>query len=221
MQIKRLLVIPARSGSKRIKNKNLIKINGKHLIEYTLGAITKIMPLNNIFISTNDFKIMQIAKKYKTNFIKRPAKLCGDNSSSEDGILHAIKSIKKNKEIKNIIFLQATSPLRDGKDIIKCIRKYEKNKLDSIFSAFSAKRFIWTKVKRLSSLTFNYKKRERSQNLNNLIFENGAIYIFNVKKFLKFKNRIFGKFDFFEMEENKSFDIDNLQDLKIIKKLLK
>ena len=71
------------------------------------------------------------------------------------------------------------------------------------------------------SLTFNYKKRARSQNMQNLIIENGAIFIFNVKKFLKFKNRIFGKFDFYEMDENKSFDIDNFQDLKIVKKLIK
>lgn len=216
-----ICLILARKGSKRIKNKNLVKINGKPLIEYTLKAITKIMSLNNIFISTNDEKIVKIAKNHNINFIKRPARLCGDRSSSEDGILHAIKIIMKERKIEHIIFLQPTSPLRDSKDIIECIKKYKKKKLDSIFSAYLAKPFIWVKTKKLKSLTFNYKKRERSQNIKNLIIENGAIFIFNVKKFLKSKNRMFGKFDYSEMEEFKSFDIDNFQDLKIVRKLLK
>ena len=214
-------IILARKGSKRIKNKNLVKINGKPLIEYTLNSIIPIMPPRNIYISTNDENVVRITKKYNINFIKRPEKLCGDKSSSEDGIIHAIDEIKKEKKIKHVIFLQATSPLRDSTDIINCLKKYQKKKLDSIFSAFLTKRFIWIKTKKLMSLTFNYKKRVRSQNMQNLIIENGAIFIFNVKKFLKFKNRIFGKFDFYEMDENKSFDIDNFQDLKIVKKLIK
>ncbi len=218
---KYICLILARKGSKRIKNKNLVKINGKPLIKYTLEAIANIMPLNNIYVSTNDESVIKITKKHNVNFIKRPEILCKDNSSSEDGIIHAIKIIGKERKLNHIIFLQVTSPLRDSDDIFECVKQYQKKKLDSIFSAFLAKRFIWTKTKKLSSLTFNYKKRQRSQNLQNLVIENGAIFIFNVKKFLKFKNRIFGKFDFYEMEENKSFDIDNLEDLKIVKKLLK
>ena len=66
-------------------------------------------------------------------------------------------------------------------NVFKNIRK----KLDSIFSAFVAKRFIWTKSNKLSSLTFDYKKRQRSQNLKKLIIENGAIFIFNAKKFFE------------------------------------
>jgi len=216
-----ICIILARKGSKRIKNKNLVKINGTPLIEYTLNSIKKLMALNNIFISTNDTKIMKVAKKHNINIVKRPAKLCRDSSSSEDGLIHAIKLIQVKKNFENVIFLQPTSPLRDSLDIINCVNKYKKKPLDSIFSAFIAKRFIWLKNKKLNSLTFNFKKRKRSQNLRKLIIENGAIFIFNSKKFLLSKNRIFGKFDFYEMEENKSFDIDDIQDLKIVKKLLK
>ena len=216
-----ICIILARKGSKRIKNKNLVKINGKPLIEYTINSIIPIMPPRNIYISTNDENVVRITKKYNINFIKRPEKLCGDKSSSEDGIIHAIDKIKKEKKFKHLIFLQVTSPLRDSTDIINCLKKYQKKKLDSIFSAYLAKPFIWVKTKKLQSLTFNYKKRERSQNIKNLIIENGAIFIFNVKKFLNSKNRMFGKFDYSEMEEFKSFDIDNFQDLKIVRKLLK
>tara|TARA_A100001035_G_C27776710_1_gene499469 strand:+ start:39 stop:716 length:678 start_codon:yes stop_codon:yes gene_type:complete len=216
-----ICIILARKGSKRIKNKNLVRINQKPLITYTINAIKKLMPLNNIYVSTNDKKIIKIVKKNKINFIKRPENLCKDYNTSEEGIIHAMEIIRNKKDFKDVIFLQATSPLRDSNDIIKCVQKYKKKKLDSIFSAFVAKRFIWTKSNKLSSLTFDYKKRQRSQNLKKLIIENGAIFIFNAKKFLKIKNRIFGKFDFFEMNENKSFDIDTLKDLEIVRKILR
>ena len=49
--------------------------------------------------------------------------LCKDNSSSEDGIIHAIKIIEKEKEFNHVIFLQATSPLRDSEDIFNCVKK--------------------------------------------------------------------------------------------------
>jgi CMP-N-acetylneuraminic acid synthetase len=69
------------------------------------------------------------------------------------------------------------------------------------------------KNKKLNSISFNYKKRERSQDMNKVYLENGAIFIFKKEGFLKFKNRIFGKFDYYEMNKNKSIDIDSIQDL--------
>ena len=77
------------------------------------------------------------------------------------------------------------------------------------------------KGKTLKSLTFNFKKRERSQKIEKLIIENGAIFIFKIKKFLTYNNRICGKFDYFAMEENNSFDIDDIQDLRIVRNILK
>lgn len=216
-----ICLILARKGSKRIKNKNLIKINKKPLINYTLDSIIPLLPNNNIYLSTNDERIAKIAKKNNIQFIKRPENLCRAESTSEEGIIHALRLIKKDKEFDNVIFLQPTSPLRKKEDILACVKKYEEDKLDSIFSVYKAKKFIWTYKDKLSSLTFNYKKRQRSQNLRSLIIENGAIFIFNAKKFLKFKNRIFGKFDFFEMREQNSFDIDTLEDLELVKQILK
>ena len=98
-----ICIILARKGSKRIKNKNLVKINGTPLIEYTLNSIKKLMALNNIFISTNDTKIMKVAKKHNINIVKRPAKLCRDSSSSEDGLIHAIKLIPDDGRISAMI----------------------------------------------------------------------------------------------------------------------
>ena len=116
---------------------------------------------------------------------------------------------------KNIVLLQATSPMRTSEDIIGCIKKFNNKKLDSIFSIYKEKNFLWRKTKkRLQSISFNYKYRERAQKMDYIYHENGAIFIFKIKKFLKEKNRIFGKFDFFEMKKSNSIDIDDKEDLR-------
>ncbi len=213
------VLIPLRKGSKRIKNKNFVKINNKQLIDFTLKEVKKIFKRENIFISSNDIKAKKYALKNKLQFIQRPNKICKDNSSTEDAILHFLNFKKKNKlkTVKNLILLQATSPQRKSKHILGSIKKYLNMNLDSLFSAYADKSFIWKKNKsqtKLTSISYNYKKREISQKLHKLIFENGAIFIFKIKGFKKFKNRIFGKFSYYLMEKKYSIDIDNTDDLQ-------
>lgn len=216
-----VVFIPVRKNSKRIKNKNFVKINNKPLLYYTYIEAQKIFNNKNIYISSNDIKAEKFSKKFHLQFVKRPNSLCKDESKTEDAILHFINNIKKEIP-ENIILLQTTSPMRKGKDILKCINKFEKEKLDSIFSVYKEKNFLWKKnKKKLFSFSFNFKNRLRSQDLDNIYHENGSIFIFKTKKFLKYKNRIFGKFNFFEMSKSDSIDLDTKEDLKMIKKYLK
>lgn len=215
-----LTLIPARKNSKRIKNKNLIKINGVSLIDRTIAAALKIKKKNFIIVSTDNEKILSKSKKFnkkKIEFLKRPKYLSKDSSSIESLVLNIIKNKFKNNKPKNIIVLQPTSPFRNHKHINNCIKKFEKKKLDSIFSVYKDKLFLWNN--HLKSLTYNYKKRENTQKMKKSLIENGAIFIFKTKKFLKLKNkrRIFGKFDYFEMQKKYSLDIDGPEDLKKIK----
>ena len=111
--------------------------------------------------------------------------------------------------------------MRSSRDIINCIKKFQKLKLDSIFSVYKEKSFAWIKEgKKLKSVSFNYRKRQRSQELSDIIYENGSIFIFKVEKFLKYKNRICGNYDYFEMDKKTSIDIDEKKDLKELKKLI-
>lgn len=215
--MKYLIIIPARKNSKRIKNKNLIKFNGISLIDRSIKEAIKIKVDNLIIVSTDHEKILAKSKKYlkkKIKFLKRPKYLSQDNSSIEDLILHLLKKEFKNFLPKNIIILQPTSPLRSSHHINNCIKKYEKERLDSIFSVFNEKLFLWND--KFQSITYNYKKRQNTQIMKNYFIENGAIFIFKTKKFLKLKNkrRIFGKFNYFEMPKNLSRDIDSYEDLK-------
>ena len=208
-----VVIIPLRKGSKRIKNKNFTLIKNKPLIYYTYKEAIKVFNSKNIFISSNDPKAKKFSEKYKLQYIDRPKKICKDNSKTEDAIIHFLK--QKKIFAKNIVLLQATSPMRTAKDILNGINKFNNKKLDSIFSVFKEKNFLWKKnKKKLYSISFNYKRRRRVQNMEYIYHENGAVFIFNIKKFIKYKNRIFGKFDFFEMNKSNSIDIDHKQDLE-------
>ena len=214
-----LAVIPARGNSKRIKNKNLVKFNNKTLVQNTLDQVSDLKNIGLIALSSDSKKILDIGKNYKRCIsISRPKKISNSSSSTEDAITHAINVIeKKNYKIKNIVLLQVTSPLRSKKDIHKCIKIFEVKKLSSIFSCYKKKIFAWKKEKEsLVSFTYNYKKRKMSQKMENYYLENGAIYIFDAKKFKKIKNRIIKPYDIYLMSEKNSIDIDTKEDLKLL-----
>jgi len=212
-----LTLIPARKNSQRIKNKNLRKYNGISLIDKTIIDALKIRANNSIIVSSDDERILNRSKLYKgknIKFLRRPSYLSQDTSSIESLILYILSNLYKKKVPKNIIILQPTSPLRSYKHINDCIAKFEKKGLDSIFSVYKEKIFLWNSKYR--SITYDYKKRQNTQKMENFYVENGAIFIFKTNKFLRLKKkcRIISKFDFFEMTKSVSIDIDNPSDLK-------
>ncbi len=219
--IKYLAIIPARKNSKRLKNKNIIKIKNKILFDYTFDAAKKTKKLTKI-VTTTDIKKLIKKDTKRLIYIKRPKKLARDKCSTESAIFHAVKYLKKIKKIspKNIIILQPTSPFRNNIDIDKSIRFFEKGKFDSLFSAYRDKLSIWKfKSKKYFPITYNLKKRIREQDSKGIIVENGAIYIFNLKKFLSHKVRLFGKIGCFFMNKENSIEIDDFFDLKLAKKI--
>ena len=107
-------LIPARRGSKRIKNKNLILLNGKPLITISVESALRTKLINKTFVSTNDEKIIKKVNK-KAFIIKRPNNISKDNSTTEQAVSHFINYLKKNKIILPdlIVLLQCTSPFRE------------------------------------------------------------------------------------------------------------
>ena len=216
-------IIPARKGSKRIANKNILKIKNKELISYTIDAAKKIKKIKKIIVTTNDDKIIKLCKKNKLDFFLRPNQISKSNTSMEKTLLYTLKKKfgdKFYKKIKNIVLLQPTSPLRNYHDINQAIKIFEKKKYDSLFSAYKEKKFIWQYDKKLSSISYNYNMRKNTQKMKDLIFENGAIYIFKAKKFAKLKNRLFNKIGIYFMKKIKSIDLDDKDDLVILKKII-
>ena len=132
-----IFFIPARSGSKRIKNKNLIKLNNKPLISYTLDVCKKFKNKFDTVISTDDNRIKSLCKNQGFNKIhNRSAFLSKDNTSMIDLIIDYSKSLKKTelKKYKNLVLMQPTSPLRTYEDVKKLLKVFKNKNLDSLAS---------------------------------------------------------------------------------------
>ena len=133
---KYLTIIPARKNSKRLKNKNLINFFNKPLISFTFNFVNKIKKFDYILLSTDDQKILKIAKKYKINApFKRPKSLSGDKVNLNRVIIHSINWYKKKYKSlpENIVLLQPTSPLRDAIEFKRIISLYEKKKNTRVY----------------------------------------------------------------------------------------
>jgi len=130
-----IAIIPARKGSKRIKNKNLLKINGIPLISFSINYAKKSKLIDRIFVSTDGEGISKVSKKYGAEIILRPAKLANDTSSSDSAVLHAINYVKNNLkyDFDIVVFLQPTTVLRQLGELDLAIKSLVKKKLDTVF----------------------------------------------------------------------------------------
>lgn len=221
-KIKYIAIITARKNSERVKNKNLKIIKKKPLLQYSLTAIKKSKKIQHGFITSDCNKMIKLAFRNKIFTIKRPPNLALAKSTSENTLRHAINYIIEKYKFfpENIVFIQPTSPLMNSNDLDKGIEKYSKTKADSLFSSYKAKYYIWKKnKKKLISFTYDHKKRTGTKKFKDLIVENGAFFIFKTKKFLKTKNRLFGKIETYVMPKYRSFEIDYNEDVEFLKKL--
>ena len=217
-------IILARGGSKGIKNKNLKLIKDKPLIFWSIKKSLKSKKINYTWVSSDSEKILKYAKKNGALIIKRPKSLSSDTSSSEAAWLHAAEYVEKNGyKIDTIVGIQPTSPIRVSKDFDNALDIFHKKKLDSLFSSTIINDFFVWKKNKLGKLTpnYNYKKRKRRQNIKDNFLENGSFFIFNKKKFIKYKCRLFGAIGTYDMPKSRSFQIDDFDDLNIINQLAK
>jgi len=220
-----ICLIPARGGSKGIPGKNIIKFCGKPLISWSIKQAAGSQYIKDVFVTSNDRKILQVSRNSGAKIIKRPARLATDTSVTEDALLHAVDYLEKtmHKKIDMVVFLQATSPLRMSKDIDNAIGLFLSQGGDSLFSGALLEDFCAWQVRNgeFCSLTFDYRNRGRRQDKKPYYLENGSIYIFKPDILRKYHNRLGGKIVFYPMPLWKSFEIDNLQDLELCEYYMK
>ena len=115
--MKTIAIIPARAGSKGIKDKNIIDFCGKPLIAWSIEQAKAAKCIDEVFVSTDGEKIANVAERYGAKVIWRPEELATDTATSEDAIIHAVLEVEKKMSVKTVVFLQATSPIREKNDI--------------------------------------------------------------------------------------------------------
>ena len=174
-------IIPARGGSRRVPRKNIMEFCGKPLIAWSIEQAKASQHIKDVYVSSDDDEILRISAEYGAIKIKRPQELATDSSLSEPTLIHALGNMG-NPDV--VVFLQATSPVRETEDIDGAMRRFIATGVDSLFSVSPSQE------------------------------ENGSIYIFRVDAFKKYKNRKAGCTMVYTMPKWKSHEIDYPEDVK-------
>lgn len=227
--IKILAVTLARGGSKKIKNKNIVLLNGKPLIYYTIKEAKKSKWISDYVISTDSLKIANISKKYGSEVpFLRPKSLSRDKSTSVDALLHTLKFMENLKGYKYdfIIELMATNPLKTHQDIDRIISRMVKNKYDSMIAVhqlFDTHPARIKKIVKKKLVDFNFKEplEARRQDLKPHAFiRSGSIYGMSRKFLIKKLRYKSGVSVPYILDPKKALNIDEPEDLLLAKTIL-
>ncbi len=136
--MKALCIIPARGGSKGLKNKNILPLFGKPLIYYAIRAAQESKLVNKIVVSTDDEKIASAAQRYSVQVIKRPAEYATDSAPIELALRHAVEYLKNTEGYfaDIIVWLQANIPIRKKRQVDNVVRKLISSKADSAVTVY-------------------------------------------------------------------------------------
>jgi N-acylneuraminate cytidylyltransferase len=223
-KINNLLVIPARKGSRRIKNKNIKIFYGRPIISYTIQKGKESGLFSKIIVSTDCKKIAKIAQKFgaSIDFI-RPAYLSTDTASTINVMQHALKFLKKRNEVyKYVCCMYPVAPLVNIKIFKNCYNILKRSKLNYVFpvSKFqgSNKTFIKISKNRTVKLKLN--------NINNKekkIFYNdtGQYYWGKSNSWLKKKNIFTSRTKVLIVPKNSFVDVNTISDWKMLLRLFK
>ena len=211
-------VILARSGSKRLKNKNIRILKTMPLIKWSVNSALKSKVFCDLIVSSDSKKILKISGK-KVLKLSRSKKISEDLSKSETALIHAVNWYeKKYQKIDYVALLQPTSPFRTLKTIKNCIKRIIKYKFDILVTV--------KKIKKINGKRFYMRNsvfcvESNDYDIKNKYQINGVFYITKKKYLLKYKNLSPKKFIHYVIKSKKeNIDIDTKNDFNLAKKFI-
>lgn len=222
-----LAIIPARSGSKGLKDKNIKLLNGKPMIAYTIEAAKKSGVFDDIIVSTDSKRYAEISKKYGADIpFLRPESLSSDIASSLEVLSYTLNRLKnQGKTYDFFMLLQPTSPLRNKVDILEAVKliiETNSNSVISICKSEHSPRLMNTLDENMSMENFiTSDSNKRRQELPKYYRLNGSIYLSKTETFLKTKRFYNKKSKAYIMDRINSLDVDDIVDFKIAECILK
>ena len=203
-------IIPARSGSKGIANKNIREFKGKPLLAWSIEQALSVKKISKVIVSTEDEKIAEIAQQFGADVpFLRPKNLASDTSPILESILHYLD---RTPNTSDILLLQPTSPLRRVIDIENIINLREKNKRESAVSVSTVNQYPRWMFSIKKGFMYNFSKEKnifkRRQELEELFILNGALYLSSKKHLIGNKSFISEETLPYVMPEEYSIDID-------------
>ena len=220
-----LAIIPARGGSKRLPRKNLLELNSKPLIAWSIQSATKSKYIDRVVVSSDDDEVLSVSQKFGAEVIRRPQELASDTATTFDALEHTIANLDAKYDF--IILLQPTSPLRDAVHIDEAIELLMSREADAVISVCEMEHSpLWSNTLEKDRSMKNFLNRsllnKRSQDLDIYYRLNGAIYICK-RDILLEKQTFFIEDNIFayEMERKNSVDIDEEVDFLLAETLFK
>ncbi|OSM01805.1 cytidylyltransferase domain-containing protein [Magnetofaba australis] len=222
---KRVLgVIPARGGSKGLPRKNVIDLDGKPLIGWTIDSAKGCPYLDRVILSSDDAEIMRIARDLGCDVpFVRPAELARDDSPAIDVFIHALDTLTESYDY--LVVLQATTPLRIAQDISACLEICEKEKAPACVTVFEPRHHpYWTfklddnqRLEQLMEGEIPYRR----QLLPDCYALNGAVYVARTDWLRETRSFLTAETRGHVMPADRSTDIDTWRDLMWIQMLLR
>lgn len=229
----KLALIPARSGSKGIKNKNIVDLGGAPLINWSIASALNSRLYDVVCVSTDSSEIRRIALKAGADVpFLRPAEIASDHSLQIEVIRHCLEFYQnRNLEFDSITLLQPTSPFRLIEDLSNSMELYNSTNYETLISVkditdfndsacYSAK----SNTNFLELFPMSQKVNEGRggtlrQNFVKKYWRNGSIYIFKPSNIVVDRILIKDPIVGFEMPWKRSINIDSHADLEIARLL--
>ena len=211
-------LIPAKKNSTRLKNKNIQKYKGQTLVSIAINSSIKSKMISETFVSSDSKFILNIADKMNVIPIERSKNFAKHSTTADDLIYNFLKQISKDYSRNTIIiYLQPTSPKRNHRHIDQAIKIFLKEKKTVISVSKKIMKNIAKSYLLKNNELFAIREdlvNQNDQKIPKVFSQNGAIYIFTIKSFLKKKSIPKKNIIPYFMNENDSLDITYQSDLK-------
>jgi CMP-N,N'-diacetyllegionaminic acid synthase len=219
-------IIPARSGSKSVKDKNIKPLNGRPLIAWSIKVGLKCKAIDKLVVSTDSKKYGQLAEFYGAEVIDRPVELAQDETAMIPVLQHAVNQVEKKNQVDYVVLLDPTSPLRRVEDIEKCILSAKEKGVDSAVTVCEVEHNPYYVMAGVENDWLKYplfmpkKKIHRRQDAPKVYRINAAVYV--IRRDVLMKGKIFtDKTKAIIMSQEQSGHIDSLLDFRQVEFMLK
>lgn len=201
-------LIPVRSGSKRVANKNIRPFADSNLLEIKIKQLQRIKELDGIVVNSNDDEMLSIARSLGAEAVKRDEYYAGDNVTNE-----MYKNIAENCNSDIIMYTNVTSPMIEDKTISKLIQCYHENcnEYDSVNTAHYIKEFMWLDGK---PINYELDKTPKSQDLPSIMALNFAINLIDRQRLINISHYVGKKPYLYVIDRVEAIDIDDMIDFE-------
>jgi len=207
-------IIPARGGSKGISKKNIVDLNGKPLVYYSIQASLD-SNVDDTFVCTDDDEISRESLKYGAKVQMRPSYLTNDIIMPDLTLIY----FADKREFDILVFIQPTSPLIKPEYINTGIDMMKTGNYDSVFTV-TEEHWLPRWDEDINPVDWDIENRPRRQDKQKLFIENGMMYITTRDNLFKTKLRYGGRKGFVKIPLIDSFQVDTEEDLDLIGSLI-